>query len=108
MSVYRPTWAEISASAFVSNLENLRRHIGARVRLLAVLKADAYGHGANELAPLAVSAGAESLGVSILEEGIALRAAGVRAPIFLLGGLFPLRNFAVALEYDLTPTVASL
>jgi alanine racemase len=108
MSLYRPTWAEISESAFVSNLENLRRHVGERVRLLAVLKADGYGHGATDLAKLAVTSGADAIGVSILEEGIALRQAGVRRPILLLGGIFPLKNFSVALEYDLTPTVASL
>jgi alanine racemase len=75
---------------------------------MAVLKADAYGHGAETLAPLAVENGAGMIGVSSLEEGIALRDARVKAPIFLLGGIYPLGNFRVALEYDLIPTIASM
>jgi alanine racemase len=59
------------------------------------------------LAPLALKAGASSIGVSSLEEGIALRDAGVRAPILILGGLYPLKNFSVAREFNLTPTVSS-
>ena len=108
MTFYRPTWVDISTEAFSSNIREIKKFIGNGVELLAVLKADAYGHGAELLAPLAIKNGASSIGVSSLEEGISLRRAGIKAPLLLLGGIFPLENFSVALEFDLIPTVASL
>ncbi len=74
---------------------------------MAVLKADAYGHGAQALAPIAVQNGAAMIGVSSLEEGIHLRDTGIRAPILNLGGIYPLDNFSIALDFNITPTVAS-
>lgn len=82
--------------------------VGAATRVMAVLKADAYGHGAVTLAPIALQSGADAIGVSSIEEGLSLREAGVTAPILLLGGVYPLENFALALGARLTPTVASL
>lgn len=105
---YRPTWTDISTDAFVANLNQIRKLIGPSTQLMAVLKADAYGHGASELVSIAVKNGADAIGVSSLEEGIALRDIGVSAPILILGGIYPLQNFSVAMEYNLTPTVASL
>lgn len=105
---YRPTWVEISTRAFASNVRQVKLVAGVGCKLIAVLKADAYGHGAVALAPVAVENGASMIGVSSLEEGIALRESGVSAPILLLGSIFPLDNFKVALRHDLTPTVSSL
>ena len=105
---FRPTWAEVSTGAFSANLRAFRALVGAGTRIMAVLKADAYGHGAVALAPAAIQAGADAIGVSSIEEGRALRDAGVNAPILLLGGVYPLENFAAVLESRLTPTVASL
>ena len=96
MTFYRPTWVDISTEAFSSNIREIKKFIGNGVELLAVLKADAYGHGAELLAPLAIKNGASSIGVSSLEEGISLRRAGIKAPLLLLGGIFPLENFALA------------
>lgn len=108
MISYRPTWAEISTSAFASNVRSLKSWVGDSVRLMAVLKADAYGHGASALAPIALKNGASSIGVSSLEEAIQLREARIKAPILILGGIYPLENFEVALRHNITPTVASL
>lgn len=105
---YRPTWADISVHAFASNIRQLKLSAGVGCNLLAVLKADAYGHGALPLAKVAIENGASMIGVSSLEEGIALRDGGISAPILLLGSIFPLENFSVALDHDLTPTVSSL
>ncbi len=105
---YRPTWAEVSRRAFAHNVRQLKLAVGPGVAVMAVLKADAYGHGAETLAPLAIENGASMVGVSSLEEGIALRDAGIKDPILILGGIFPLNNFSVALEHDLTPTIASM
>jgi alanine racemase len=108
MQRYRPTWVEISREAFASNVRTLKSFVGKHVKLLAVLKADAYGHGAAALAPVAIQNGASLVGVSSLEEGIELREAGFSGSLFLLGGIYPLQNFSVALQHDIIPTVASL
>jgi alanine racemase len=105
---YRPTWAEVSVGAFAANLRAFRSLVGAGTRVMAVLKCDGYGHGAAALAPAAIQAGADAIGVSSIEEGLALREAGIHAPILLLGSVYPLENFAPVLEARLTPTVASL
>ncbi len=108
MTFYRPTWVEISTSAFADNVRVLKSWVGPSVQIMAVLKADAYGHGAVALAPVALANGASSIGVSSLEEAIQLREAGIKSPLLILGGIYPLENFEVALRYNITPTVASL
>ena len=80
--VHRPAWAEISASAIAHNVGAMKTLIGAS-SLCAVVKADGYGHGAPLVAGVALEAGAESLGVAIVDEGIELRASGVTAPILV-------------------------
>ncbi len=106
--LYRPTWAEISTRAFASNVRQLKLLFGPGVALLAVLKADAYGHSAASLAKIAIENGAAMTGVSSIEEGIALREAHISHPILLLGSIYPLENFSAALDHDLIPTVSSL
>ena len=84
----RPTVAEIDLSALASNTRvAIRSASGAR--LIAVVKADAYGHGAATCAGTLLDAGAWGLAVSLVEEGVELRAAGVSAPILVLGGAAP-------------------
>jgi alanine racemase len=100
---YRPTWAEIDLDALLHNLALVRRRVGDRP-LLAVVKADAYGHGAVEVARVLEQAGVACLGVALPEEGVELRRAGIRAPILLLGGLTA-EQAGLALEHDLTPAV---
>lgn len=104
---YRPTWVEISQPAFRANLKKIQRHVGAKTHIIAVVKANAYGHQAVPLARCAIASGAAMLGVSSIEEGVALRDAGVTAPVLILGSLFPLENLAVALRYGLLPTISS-
>lgn len=79
----RPTWVEVDAEALASNTRLLRREVG--VPLMAVLKADAYGHGAVRVARIAVANGADSLAVACLSEARVLRREGVEAPILVLG-----------------------
>ena len=78
-------WAEIDLGAVQDNVHALRGLLHKGTRLLAVVKADAYGHGAVAVARAALDAGAASVGVATIDEGIELRAAGIRAPILLLG-----------------------
>src|SRR5881628_6322 len=84
----RPTVAEVSLSALRHNCRRVRELIGPGVAVLAVVKADAYGHGAVPAARAFLAAGAWGLGVSSVAEGAELRRAGVTAPIVVLGGVF--------------------
>jgi alanine racemase len=85
----RPTVAEVSLGALRSNLREAQRLVGSRVHVMAVVKADAYGHGAVAAARAFLEAGAHVLGTSSVAEAVELRQAGVGAPIVVLGGAFP-------------------
>lgn len=102
----RPAWVEVDLDALVGNLDLLRRRV-APAAVLAVLKADAYGHGAPAAALALEAAGVDQVGVALLEEGAELRREGVRLPILVLGtaqeSQLPLYR-----RYRLTPTVSSL
>ena len=105
--VLRPTVAEIRLSAVRNNLRKLSR-TAAPARLLFVVKANAYGHGAVELARLAEREGlCWGFGVSSVEEGLALRAAGLRNPVLVLGSLYPFESFVEAINAGLMVTIAS-
>jgi alanine racemase len=104
-NLLRPTWAEISLDRLRRNFEYVRRLAGPR-RVMAVVKADAYGHGAAMVARTLAEAGADWFGVATVEEALELRAAGVEKPILLLGGLY-MSDPASLIEYRLTPIVSS-
>lgn len=99
--MYRPTRLEISCGRLRDNFRAIRRHLDGRARMMAVVKADAYGHGAAVTARIALREGADHLAVALVEEGIELRRAGFRAPILVLGGVSP-EGIPAALENDLT------
>lgn len=86
LSAGRPTLAQIDGGALCRNLAALRACLRPQVQLLAVVKADAYGHGAGPVAKLFERAGADAFGVATVEEGAELRAAGIRRPILVLPG----------------------
>lgn len=98
----RPVWAEISRSHLLSNWKLLREAAPRDADVLAVVKADAYGHGALLCAPLLAEAGAEWFGVTCVAEGVALRAACPRARILIMSGLWHGEAEAV-IEHRLTP-----
>ena len=85
----RPCWAEISARAFEDNFQLLAAAAAPHAELLAIVKADAYGHGLAHCAPAAVRAGARWLGVTSVEEGVAARALASGANILAIAGAFP-------------------
>lgn len=84
----RPTVAEVSLGALRENCRQAQGLVGEKVGVLAVVKADGYGHGATAAARAFLAAGAVGLGVSMVAEGLALRHAGITAPIVVLGGVF--------------------
>lgn len=103
-SLLRPTWAEIDLDSIGHNVDQFRQRLGPQVAIMAVVKADAYGHGALETAGAALEAGASHLAVAFPDEGIELRRAGVNAPILLLGYSGP-EQLPVLIEHRLTPIV---
>jgi alanine racemase len=104
----RPTWVEISLSKLRHNYERVRGLASARPprRVMAVVKADAYGHGAVPIAKSLAKCGVDWFGVATVEEAVELREAGIEQPILLLGGLY-MSDPAHLLEYRLTPSVSS-
>ena len=107
MSVLRPTRAEIDLAALRHNFQEIQRTVGADCNVLAVVKADAYGHGVSHVAPALADAGASLFGVALVEEGVELRRLGIEQPIIILGGFFPGQETDV-LEYRLTPVLYDL
>lgn len=99
---FRPCWAEVELAAVSSNVEALRKF--CEVPIAAVIKADGYGHGSVEIAQAAVEGGATWLAVALIEEGHALRDAGITAPILLLAEP-PVDLAAEIITAGLTPTV---
>jgi alanine racemase len=98
----RPTEARIDVHALMHNLREARRS-APRSRVMGVVKADGYGHGAAIAAKAFLQAGAEWLGVALVEEGLALRHVGVTAPIVALGGQYT--DYDLLLQQRLTPLV---
>lgn len=104
--VHRPAWAEISVGAVARNVRALKSVLGGST-LCAVVKANGYGHGAPLIAQAALSGGADSLAVALVDEGLELRRAGIRAPILVLAEIQS-SALASALAHDLTLTVGSV
>lgn len=104
---YRPTWAEIDLDIISHNLMQFRKRIPEPVKLMAVVKANGYGHGAVMIAREALESGAEYLGVATLDEGVELRRAGIKAPILILG-YTPLEAAEAVVKWGLTQTVFSI
>jgi alanine racemase len=103
--LHRPVWAQVDLAAIRHNAGVLKAHAQAPL-LMAVVKADGYGHGAVLVARAALEGGADWLAVALVEEGQQLRAAGITAPILLLSEP-PATSAPAVLEADLTPTVYS-
>ncbi len=100
----RPTWAEVSLTTLRQNFRTVQKHVGRGVTVCAVVKADAYGHGAVECSRALEAEGAKWLGVTSLDEAIPLREAGVRANILLMTGFWRGEE-AEIIRLHLTPTV---
>src|SRR5690606_37799459 len=82
---YRQTWAEVQLDAIRNNIKSIISVLRKETKMMAVVKANGYGHGALEVAETALQAGAHSLTVALLEEAVYLRKKGIQAPILVLG-----------------------
>lgn len=101
---YRDTWVEINLDNIMYNVSQLKKRISQHVQLIAVVKANAYGHGDIQVARAALEAGASYLAVAFLDEAIALREKGITAPILVLGASRP-EDTPIAVKNKIALTV---
>jgi len=101
------TWAEIDLDAFAFNVKAIKRYVGKSVEVIAVVKANAYGHGAVPVARIALEAGASRLAVHRAIEGVELRQAGIDAPILIMG-YTPPSGGEMIVKWRLTPSLISM
>lgn len=100
-------WVEIDLGALSDNVQQLVKFLSPRTQLMAVVKADAYGHGAVTVAKTALEAGASWLGVATVPEGIQLREEGIKAPILILGAINTPEQIQASANWQLQPTLCS-
>lgn len=100
-------WVEVDLGALAHNVRQLRRSLAATTELMAIVKADAYGHGAEAIARTALHAGAAWLGVATIPEGIELRQAGIAAPILVLGATNTPEQVSAIAQWNLQPTLCT-
>lgn len=103
----RPTWAEIHLDNLAANFHAIQNKVGPVVRVAAIVKANAYGHGAVECSRRLDAAGADWFGVALPEEGVVLRDAGIAKPILCLSGFWGDQS-ALCLQHRLTPVVYTI
>ncbi|HAX86615.1 MAG TPA: alanine racemase [Cyanobacteria bacterium UBA11370] len=100
-------WVEIDRTALSHNVRQLRQFLAPHTQLMAVVKADAYGHGAIMVAQTALESGAAGLCVATVEEGIQIREAGIEAPILLLGATNTPEQVRAIAYWQLEPTICT-
>ncbi|MBW4580750.1 MAG: alanine racemase [Tildeniella nuda ZEHNDER 1965/U140] len=100
-------WVEVDVSAIAHNVRQIRSLLSEKTALMAVVKADAYGHGATTVAQAALQAGATWLGVATIPEGIELREAGIDAPVLVLGANHTPEQIRAIAHWHLQPTLCT-
>lgn len=100
-------WVEVDQAALKYNVHQLRRQLAEDTQLMAVVKADAYGHGAIAVAKAALEAGATWLGVATVPEGIELRQAGIRSPILMMGAVQSPEEVMAIAQWQLQPAIVT-
>ncbi|HZJ82451.1 MAG TPA: alanine racemase, partial [Clostridia bacterium] len=103
----RPTIAKINLTRLNNNISRIKQQIGPNTALMAIVKANGYGHGGIEIAKHSLVSGAVSLGVAIPQEGVELRSAGINCDILVLGGISR-DEIDLSLEYDLSLCIYSI
>ncbi|BBH39675.1 alanine racemase [Microcystis viridis NIES-102] len=101
-------WVEIDRSAIQQNVRKVKALLAPKTELMAVIKADAYGHGAVKVANSVLEAGAQSLAIATIGEGIELREAGIVAPIMILGAVNTPEEVAALAHWQLQPTLVQI
>ncbi|MBL8192954.1 MAG: alanine racemase [Blastocatellia bacterium] len=103
----RPTWAEVRLDYIADNYQKIKEFVGSSVKVMAVIKADAYGHGASEVAKYLENQAIKPdwFGVALTEEAVKLRETGVKTPILCLGGFWKSSQASKCIKYNLVPTI---
>ncbi|MEM7594386.1 MAG: alanine racemase [Cyanobacteria bacterium P01_A01_bin.83] len=100
-------WVEIDLTALAHNVRTLKSWLSPQTKLMAVVKADAYGHGAVIVAQTALANGADCLAIATLAEGVELRQARIKAPIMILGAINALEDMKAVAAWELEPTICN-
>lgn len=100
-------WVEIDLTALAHNVRSLKNLLASTTKLMAVVKADAYGHGAVTVAQTALANGADCLAIATLAEGVELRQAGIKAPILILGAINAPEDVKAVAAWQLEPTICN-
>jgi len=106
INIHRDSWVEINIENAAHNMREIRKNTPKGIKLLAVVKADAYGHGSVMLAPTLLASGADMLGVASIDEGVDLRQAKINCDILVLGAV-PVWAVETAVNYDLIISIFS-
>ena len=106
MKTYRPTWAEIDLDAIRQNYRTIKKAIVPSVKVMAIVKANAYGHGSIQVSEMLQRERIFYLGVATLDEAITLRKYNIRAPILILGSIFP-HEVKTVQKFDITMTLCN-
>lgn len=101
---HRSTWAEIDLKAIEYNYRQVRKHVGKGINIMAVVKANAYGHGTVEVSNALERSGVDYLGVATTDEAVRLRDHGIECPVLVLGSVLPV-EVGVAVEKDITLSI---
>lgn len=105
--IARPTWAEIDLNRLAANFKRIKERVASTARIMAVVKANAYGHGAVECARRLAAEGADWFGVALPEEAIQLRKSGITQPVLCLAGYWA-GHVAACIQHRLTPVIYRL
>ncbi len=105
-TTYRPTWVEVDLAALRFNLNKVKQLVGKDTKILAAVKADAYGHGMPEVSRALVDFGVDYLGVATSDEAITLRRSGIKTPVLIFGAIFK-EEALPAISRDISLTVVS-
>src|SRR6516165_7065539 len=103
----RPTLCFVDLNALRWNFRQIRSRVGPQVKVLSMVKANGYGHGALAISKALAAEGSDGFGVATLEEGVGLRQAGIRAPVIVLAGAYP-DQVDEFFDYFLTPVIHAL
>ena len=101
-------WLEIDLTALADNVCALKSFLAPQTELMAVVKADAYGHGAVTVAKTALANGADCLAIATLAEGVELRQAGITAPVVILGAINAIEDIKAVAAWELEPTICNI
>jgi alanine racemase len=100
-------WVEVNLDALAHNVLTLKSWLNPETKLMAVVKADAYGHGAVTIAQTALAYGADSLAIATLAEGVELRNAGITAPVLILGAINAVEDIQAVAAWNLEATICN-